>query len=74
MPDFLRAYGEMLQRDHDGALGVFVVMVSAVLLLLLTVTFGAVFQGAARSWKRAHDPRRLESPRKMDRKRRPGIS
>lgn len=65
MPELLRAYGEMLQRDYEGAAGVFLVMVGVVLLVLLTVTVGAAFQGAARSWKRAHEPRRLESPKTM---------
>jgi hypothetical protein len=65
MPDFLRAYGDMLQRDSEGASEVFVAIVGVVLLFLLTVILGAAFQGAGRSWKRAHGARWRESPRKM---------
>jgi hypothetical protein len=53
---------------------VFLVMVGAVLLVLLTVIVGAAFQGVARAWKRMQGRRRLQSPRTMSAGRSRGIS
>ena len=67
MPEFFRAYGEILRREHDGNLEVFAALVGAVLLLLAVLIVGALFQGIARWWKRVADAR----PRAGSRSRRP---
>ena len=53
MPDFLRAYGEALRQKEEGEFMLFAVPVGIVLLVLATITIGALILAIVRAWGRS---------------------
>ena len=55
MPELFRSYGELLQDKEDGVTLVFAALIAVVVLLLATLTIGALIEAAVCAWKRSRD-------------------
>jgi hypothetical protein len=55
LPEFLRRYGELIQRENTELLRALVWLLGAFVLLFAVLCVGAVVQGFIRWWRRENE-------------------